>query len=180
MIWNVTMNKNVKEDIVKKLHEKLHRASGIVFANFSGMNVAQSTELRRKCRAAKVEFQVAKNKLAKRALVDSAFNDQVESVLHLPTALVFGYDDPITPIKVLADFAKTTDKLQIKLVVIEGQVYGPAVIKQLAKIPSRNVLIAQVMGCLQGPIGNLMGVCQGLVREFVGVVDAIRDKKEKE
>lgn len=180
MSWNTTMNKNVKEDVVKKLHEKLHRASGIVFANFSGMSVAQSTELRRKCRAAKVELQVTKNKLAKLALADSSFKDQIESVLRQPTALAFGYDDPITPVKVLTDFTKITDKLQIKSAVIEGHVYGPNVIKDLARVPSRNVLIAQVLGCLQGPLGNLVGVCQGLVQELVGVVDAIRDKKEKE
>lgn len=174
------MERKVKEQVIQELGDKLTRASGIILVDFTGLDVAGATILRAKCREAKVDYQVVKNTLAKRALENSSFGKALESALNRPTGMALGFDDPFVPIRVLANFAKGNDRVQIKGSVVDGRYYSAAQTKELAKLPSKEELIAQLLRCVQGPLAGLAVVCAGVLRELVGVIQAIKDKKEEE
>ena len=174
------MGNQSKEEIVQDLSEKMQKASGVIVVDFTGINVADVTALRRKCRAGNIDYRVVKNTLSKRALADLPYRDDLSNVLCQPTAMAFGYDDPFAPIKLLADFAKGNDKIKLKAAVVEGHFYDGEAAKELAKIPSHDELIAKVLYCFQGPVSGFAQVCGGILQKVVGVLAAVKEKREQE
>lgn len=164
--------------VVAELKEKFSSVQGAVVTDFRGLDVARVTKLRAKLREAGVEYKVIKNTLAKLAIEDTELSSLSEH-LQGPTAVAFGYDDPVAAAKILSDFAKENKELEIKAGIVEGKVIDFAGVKALADLPSREVLIAQVLAGLQSPIAGFVNVMQGNVRNLVYVLDAIKKQQEE-
>ena len=163
---------------VDLLTDKLRKAKVAVLTDYRGLTVAQMQELRSRLRTADVEFRVVKNTMARRAAAESG-NEALESELKGPIAIAFGYEDLGAPAKLLADFVRATRlKLEIVGGLVEGRVFGPEQIRQLADLPPRDVLLAQLLGTLQSPIAQLVGAVQAPVQELVGLLEARRKQLE--
>jgi large subunit ribosomal protein L10 len=167
-----------KQAVVDELNAKLTGANAFYLTDVTGLNVKSMTDLRRRLRNAGVEYLVVKNTLAERALSDSDLPDIAE-FFRGPTAVVIGSGDPVAPAKVLADFAKEHDnKPAVKAGVVERKAVTPAQIEALAKLPPREVLLAQLAGALEAPLAQLAYVMQAKLYEMAGLLDALRSEKE--
>lgn len=150
------LSKQSKQTYVRDLAAKMGAARSLVLAQYRGLNVAQTQALRQRARAAKVELRVIKNSLASRAVVDTPFAALRDD---LKGPLIYGFATDVTSAaKVLSDFAKENEQLVITAGVCEGQRLGADAIKDIARIPSREVLLSQLLGLLQSPISGLARV----------------------
>jgi large subunit ribosomal protein L10 len=172
------MNVQEKQAVVEQLAEKLRGANAFYLTDFTGLNVKSITDLRRRLRNAGVEYLVVKNTLAERALQGSDFADVAE-FFRGPTALVIGKDDPVAPAKVLAEFAREhNNKPAVKAGVVENRAVTAAQVDALAKLPPRDVLLAQLAGALEAPMAQLAWVMQAKLYEMAGLLDALRSSRE--
>ncbi len=140
-----------KIEITAATAERIRRSSCVVFVDYRGMTVAEATKLRRRCRESGVHYQVVKNRLIKRALAESALAPP-EQVLEGPTALALAGNEPTAPARVLMEFKKDTEHLTIKGGFLGKTWLEPPAVEALAKIPSREVMLARLTGSLKGPI----------------------------
>jgi large subunit ribosomal protein L10 len=173
---------SAKQAIVADLKEKLSTAKGAVLTSYSGLTVAQDTQLRRKLREAGVSYNVVKNTMTRIAAKEVGL-DGLTEYLEGTTALAVSFDDAVAPAKVISEFIKVNkldqeQKLEVKAGLVEGQIIDAAGVKALASLPSREVLIAQVLAGMQSPIAGLVNVLQGTIRNVVYVLDAVRQQKE--
>ncbi|MBI4726614.1 50S ribosomal protein L10 [candidate division TA06 bacterium] len=173
------MPKTDKEQKVLELTEKIKTAKSVYLTDFTGLNVPQATELRKKLREASVEYRVAKNTLTKLAAKNAGY-EMLADYLTGPTGLAFGITDAIIPAKILTEFAKEGNKPTVKIGLIEGKLVDPSEVKQLALLPSREALLSMVLAGLQAPIAGLVGVLGGILQKLVGTVDAIAKQKESQ
>jgi large subunit ribosomal protein L10 len=172
------MNRDDKQAVVQDLQARLDEARSFYLTDFTGMNVKQMTEFRSRLRKQGVEYMVVKNTLARRALAEMELPD-IASFFTGPTGLVIGREDAVTAAKVLSDFAREFDnKPAVKLGIVEGQEVQPDQIKQLAELPPREVLLAQLAGGLQAPMSRLAGGMQSLIAGLARAVDALRVQRE--
>ncbi|WP_284642738.1 50S ribosomal protein L10 [Paenibacillus silviterrae] len=155
-----------KSQQVAEVVEKLKDSSCTIVTDYRGLNVAQVTELRKQLREAGVEFQVLKNTLVRRATAGAELSE-LDEYLSGPTAIAFSKDDIVTPAKILTDFAKKNDKLEVKAGVVEGRVVDYSQIKALADLPSREGLLSMLLSVLQAPMRN-----------FALAVKAVAEKNE--
>ncbi|KGF15200.1 50S ribosomal protein L10 [Peptostreptococcus sp. MV1] len=163
----------MKSAVVAEIAEKLEKAASVIVVDYKGLTVEQVTELRSQMREAGVDYKVYKNTLVRRAAsqiegdVFANFNDEQ---LVGPNAIAFGYEDPVAPARVLKGFMdKNPDKITLKMGVVEGEFYDEAKIVALAAIPSREELIAKLLGSLKAPMSN-----------FVYLLDALAKKQDEE
>jgi large subunit ribosomal protein L10 len=171
------MNRDQKQAFVEELNAKLAGANAFYLTDFTGMSVKQMTKFRNRLRSEGVEYVVVKNTLAQRALADLELPD-IGSFFAGPTGLVIG-TDPVAAAKVLSDFAREFDnKPAIKFGIVERKEVAPEQVKQLAELPSREVLLAQIAGGLQAPMARLAGGMQNLLGGFARAVDALRQQRE--
>ena len=154
----------MKKVVVAEIKEKLVNAKSVVLIDYRGLTVAEVTELRNQCRKAGVEYAVLKNTMVNLAAKEAGI-EGLESYLKGPTAVAFGMEDAVAPAKVLTEFIKKTKKTEIKCGLLEGQILDAAGVEALAAIPSREVLIAKIMGSMMSAVSK-----------FVYVVEAIRKK----
>ena len=170
--------KEQKAEQVELLSEKLKKAKVAVLTDYRGLTVKQMQDLRGKLRTGNVEYRVVKNTLARRA-ADAAGYKDLESELKGPVAIAFGYDDLSLPPRLINEFVRTTRlKLEVVGGVVEGRVFNRDQIKQLADLPSRDVLLAQLLGTLQSPVAQLVGIMQTPVQQLIGVLNAYKTKLE--
>ncbi len=141
-----------KEQVVAEIKDKFERSKSLVFVEYAGTTVAQVTDLRNQIRKANAEYKVYKNKLMQRAL--SELNIECP-VLEGTTAVAISYDDEVAPAHVVVNAGKDNANLKVKFGVVNGKVVDESYVKTLAHIPSRDVLLAQLVGMLQAPIRNL-------------------------
>ncbi len=167
-----------KQEVVTALAGRLRRAPTLYLTDFTGLNVARITELRRRLRAAGVEYVVVKNTLARRALGEAQVAG-LEPHLDGPTALVLAGADPVVAAKVLADFAKEHEKPAIKVGLVEGRTVTPEQIKRLAALPSKPELLAQLGGALQAPLAGFAGALHGLLYTMVGALEALQTQRAR-
>jgi large subunit ribosomal protein L10 len=172
----MSQTKTEKQDLVSALATKLQGAGTLYVTDFTGLSVARITDLRRKLRAAGVEYVVVKNTLARRALTD-AQRAGLESHLAGPTALVLGGADPVAPAKVLTDFAKEHERPKVRIGLVEGRTVTPEQVKQLAALPSKPQLLAQLAGALQAPMAGFLGAMNGVLYMMVGALEALQTKR---
>ena len=156
-----------KQVVIDEIKEKLSRAKSVVVTDYIGINVAQADSMRKKMRAANVDYTVYKNTLMKRAIEGTEF-ESLGDILEGPSAFAIGYDDITAPVRVLDESIKEFKKMEFKAAVVEGTFYDAAATQKLASIPSREVLIAKFMGSVQSPVSKA-------VRTFAAIADA---KKE--
>ena len=167
-----------KVEQIELITEKLRRAKVAVLTDYRGLTVRQLQDLRGRLRAQDVEYRVIKNTLARRAAVEAGHPD-FQDALKGPVAIAFGYDDIGTPARLLGEFTRQTRlRLEITGGLVEGRVMGPELVRQTADLPSREVLIAQLLGTLQSPVSQLVATIQAPVQQLVGLLEAYKDKLE--
>jgi large subunit ribosomal protein L10 len=166
-----------KAQIVQDLQEKVSKARIGILADFSGIKVGSMAQLRRQMREAGGELKVAKNTLLRRAAGEDSLIKPIAEDLKGPNALVLGYEDPVTLAKLLVKFAQDLPLLKIKGGVIGTQKLTTQDVEALSKLPSREVLLAQLLGLLQAPPQALVNVLAGVIRNFLNVLVAIKDQK---
>lgn len=170
------MNRTGKEQVVAELAQKLASAKAAFIADYRGLNVDQVNKLRGELRGVSVEYQVAKNtllKLAAKGTGVACLNDQLVG----PTAIAIAMGDPVAPAKVLTEFAKANAKFELKAGALDGKLLSIADIKALAELPSREVLLGKLLGSLNAPASNFVGVLAAIPRSLVQVLAAIQDQK---
>ncbi|WP_326908357.1 50S ribosomal protein L10 [Sedimentibacter sp. MB31-C6] len=151
------MNQSVleqKKQVVNDITDKLNKAKSIVLVEYKGLSVEKATELRDKCREAGVEYKVYKNTMMRFAFKELGYED-FNVNLEGPNAIALSYEDEVSAAKVTNDFAKTSDAIKIKAGIADGKLMDADEVKTLANVPSREILIAQLAGVLQGNIRNL-------------------------
>lgn len=169
------MNRAEKDKLVNDLTNKIKGANALYYTDFTGLNVKNMTELRRRLRRAGVEYVVIKNSLALRAVNDSGLTG---TKLKGPTGVVIGRD-PVAAAKVLTDFAKEHEqKPEVKGGLLDGRTIGGAQVKHLASLPSREQMLADLAAGLQSPLAAFVGALNGLLYMWVGALEALRQQKE--
>lgn len=143
-----------KKQIVEEIGEKLKSSVSTVIVDYRGLNVAEVTELRKQLREAGVEFKVYKNSMTRRA-AEAADLAGLNETLVGPNAIAFSTEDVVAPAKILNNFAKEHEALEIKAGVIEGNIATVDEIKALANLPSREGLLSMLLSVLQAPVRNL-------------------------
>jgi len=166
-----------KEAAVKELEEEFSKAKSMVMTDYIGLDVAEMTELRDKLRDAGVDYKVVKNTLAKIAAVNSDLSE-INDFFRGPTAIAFGIEDVVSPAKILDEFAEDHEVLEIKGGYLNGQVISKEKVESLAKIPSREELLAKAFSSMKAPISGLVNVLSGNMRNLVSVLSQIKDQKE--
>ncbi len=175
------MTKQDKEQSVLEIKEKLDRASSIYLTDFSGLTVAESNSLRDELFEAKVEFKVLKNTLVKKALEqsDGKFSSQSEKLnehLKGPTGIIFAFDDPVSPAKIIKKFYDKGEKPKLKLALVENIAYESKQLNQLASLPSKPEIISSIIGSLQAPISGIVGSINAVIRDLASVVEEVAKK----
>jgi large subunit ribosomal protein L10 len=170
------MNRTKKGTLVAQLTEQFQQSPTVYLTDFTGLSVKPMTDLRRKLRAAGVEYVVVKNTLALRAMASASVTG-IEADITGPTGMVFAGEEPVAAAKVLAAFQKEHETLQLKAAIVEGERLGPDEIKRLATLPSREELLAQLAGAMQAPMQGFAGAISSLLYQFVGAVEALRAQR---
>ncbi|HEX6535545.1 MAG TPA: 50S ribosomal protein L10 [Gemmatimonadaceae bacterium] len=169
------MKRTEKEQLVAEISAKIKDAKALYYTDFTGLNVKSMTDLRRRFRKAGVEYVVIKNTLALRAVSESGL---AASRLRGPTGVVIG-DDPVVAAKVLTDFAKENEqKPEVKGGLLEGRPIDTAQVKQLASLPSREQMLAELGAGLQAPMAAFVGALNGLLYMFAGALEGLRQQRE--
>ncbi len=166
-----------KVAIVNATREAAEKASSIVMADFKGLNVEEITDLRRKFREQSIDYRVVKNTLARISLESLGYTELLD-YLKGPTGFAFGYDDPGTPVRVILDFNKKTEKPRIKAIWFDGQLFSGEDAKKIAELPSKDQLIANFVSGLNAPISNFVRGLNNILQNFVGTLAAIQREKE--
>ncbi len=167
-----------KTDNVEEIKEKIEKSQSVVLVDYRGLNVEQLTELRGKYREAGVDYKVYKNTMMRFAFKDSGL-EEFNEYLKGPSAIAFGYDDPVNAAKITSEFIKDNEKLEIKAGIVDGKIIDVAGVNDLAKLPSKEVLVAQVLGGFNAPIQGFTNVLQGTIRSLATVLSAIAEDKEE-
>ncbi len=157
-----------KQAVVDEISSKLKSSVSVVVVDYRGLNVSQVTELRKQLREAGIDFKVYKNSMSRRA-AESAGLEGLNEHLVGPNAIAFSTEDVVAPAKILNDFAKKNDKLEIKAGVIEGNVASVEDVKALAELPSREGLLSMLLSVLQAPMRN-----------FALATKAVAEQKEEQ
>jgi len=171
------LNKQSKEDLVAEFAEKLKVAKAAFLADYRGLDVDQANDLRNKLREVGVEYRVVKNTLLRLAAKDTG-SACFDEFLNGPTAIALVNEEPVGPAKALVEFAKKNDAFELKAGMLDGKLLSIAEIQALAELPSRDELLAKMLGSMSAPATNFVGVLAAVPRTFVQVLAAIKDQKE--
>ena len=164
----MSKNLEIKKGVVADIKQKFEKAQTAVLVDYRGLNVAEVTDLRNQLRKAGVEYAVLKNTMINLAIQDMGLDD-MKAHLEGPTAVAFGYEDAIAPAKIISEFVKKSKKMTIKCGVCDGAYLDEAGVQALANTPSREVLIAKIMGSMMSSVSK-----------FVYALEAIRKKQAGE
>lgn len=169
-----------KQESVLALKGNLAKSKLAVISNYRGLTVKEMTDLRRRIQAAGGDYTVAKNTLIRRALSETEGAPQIDEMLKGPTALVVGFHDPVAPVKALMDFLKETKKeMDIRGGIVEGKPVTAQDLQQIATLPSREEMVAKLMGSMQSPAQGVVITLSGVARNLVYALEAIRKQKEE-
>lgn len=167
-----------KEQTITELKERIEASHIVILTNYKGIDADQATSLRKQLRESDVTYKVYKNTLALRALDELGLNDAAQ-YLNGPTAWAFS-EDPVAPAKIMKNFAKDAEMLSMAGGILDGAVVGPDQLQALADLPSKDQLLAQLVGTIAAPLRNLVGVLNAVPRSLVNVIDQIQKQKESE
>jgi large subunit ribosomal protein L7/L12 len=176
------MKKEEKAAAVAELHEKFVRAKLAIMTECTGLPVNQITELRKQLRGANAELRVVKNTMAIRAAEGTSLAG-AKAHFKGPLAVIMGFDDPVMPARILREFIgaeKRDEKIKITGGVLEGKLLQAPQVAAVASLPTKAVLLSMLLSVMQGPVRSLVVALSGLVRQLVGVIVAIQDKKKGE
>jgi large subunit ribosomal protein L10 len=166
-----------KKKISQDLHDRLSRSQIVILTDYKGLDVTSVTKLRKELTDENVEYQVVKNTLLTIASEDTDAA-LIKEYFKGPNAIAIGLEDPVSPARVLIKFAEENDKLEIKVGVMGDKVLGIDDIKALSKMPSREILLGQVLSAMNGVPTSLVNVLSGVPRQLMNVLHAIKEQKE--
>lgn len=166
-----------KEKVVQEIADKVAKSRIGILADFTGLKVEDMNRLRRQLHEAGAEMKVVKNTLLRRAAAADSAIGPLLSQFTGPNAITLGYEDPVAVAKVLTKFAQEKAQLRIKAGVLGGQVLSAKDLEALSKLPPKEVLVAQLLGVLQGVPTSLVTVLSGVIRNFLYALNAIKDQK---
>jgi large subunit ribosomal protein L10 len=169
------LNRKEKEQIISDFNKKIEGYKAVVLTHYRGLNVDQMNHLRKRLREEKVSYHVIKNTLMRLASKGTDL-EKLGDYFEGPTAIAISYGDPILLAKVLLEFIKTQPSLEIKVGLIEGRVAPPEEVKALATMPSREVLLAQILGEIQTSGGQVMGAILSILQQMLGIIQARVDQ----
>jgi large subunit ribosomal protein L10 len=171
------MNKNDKAEVVSELKEMIQNSSAIYLTDYSGINVDDVNKIRSEFRREKVKYKVIKNTLFKRALEELGKYDKLADHLVGMTGFAFASDNPVAPAKIIKKYFSEKEKLSLKACYIDQQYYEGAKLDMLAALPSKNDLIAGILGSIKSPISGIAGAMNAVTRNLVSVVDQVAKQK---
>lgn len=170
------LTKTQKKELIKELVDKIKRQQSLVFTDVSGLSVGEMQKLRRELKKAGIEYKVAKKTLITLALKEAKHDIDISQV---PGSLgaAFSYQDPVSPAKIIFKFSKDHKNLKVVGGIMEGKLLTVQEVETLSKIPSKEELLAMLVGSLKGPISGFVNVLQGNIRNLIGVLSAIKNNK---
>lgn len=172
------MTYKAKEALRGEIGEKFNKASAAIIAEYRGLTVEEITELRVQLRESEAEFTILKNRVAKKAMEDECKDsNELSGDLTGPVGAVFVYGDPAQATKSVLEFAKAKDNFSVKSGMMDGKVVSIDDLKAIASLPSKEVLLAKIVGSLVSPHRGLVTVLSGVPRNLVQVINAIKDTK---
>lgn len=157
-------NIEAKQQVVSEITEKFKESQSVVLVDYRGLNVAEITELRKQLRDNNIDYKVYKNTLTRRAVEEADLNELTDSLVG-PTAVAFGKEDVVAPAKILHEFSKKHEALEIKGGVIEGKVATLDEIQELSTLPDYNGLVSMLLSVLQAPIRNLAYAAKAIAEQ---------------
>jgi large subunit ribosomal protein L10 len=166
-----------KVEDLERLKARLSGVKTAVLTEYRGLTVQQLSDLRRQLRPSAAEYKVVKNRLARLAVQGSPL-DGLGPHLRGPMGLVISKQDPVSLAKTLQAFVKANPLLQIKLGYVDGRLLQPTEFRAMADLPSREVLLGQVVGALRAPLAGLVGTLDGMLRSLVSALDQVQAKKD--
>ena len=166
-----------KQDLLTGLKERWNKTKSMVFSDYAGLKVNELEDLRRTLKDKGGDYMVVKKTLLKKLFTEEGFTNVDPRQVPGELGVAFGYEDEVAPAKVLAEMSKKYEALKISGGVLEGNFIATAKVMELAKLPSKDVLIAQVVGSIKAPLSGFVGVMQGNLRNLVGILNAINQKK---
>jgi large subunit ribosomal protein L10 len=173
------MKREEKAKVISEISEKISKAKGIVLADFTRMTVAEVNELRKELKSAGVDYKVVRNTLLRIAMENVGGYDGLLKYLEGPTAVAFGYDDPITPVRLIKKVRGKFEKPSVKAIFIEGYVYDGSKLDELANLPSKSDIMAGIIGSIAAPASGIVWALNSVLSELVLVIDAIAKKLEE-
>jgi len=168
-----------KIEIVNELVQKFHNSSGIYFTKYSGMNVSETTKLRKQFRENGVSYFVSKNTLTKIAANNAGYEDKLDSLLTGQIGIAYVSGDSTAPARVIRNFEKENKNAALEVVglVFEGKIYSAEKYKELANLPTHDVLLSMFIGTLNQPLANLVGTLNGAMSKLRGVLTSLKENK---
>jgi len=173
----MAVTKEKKAEVLKELNDKFGRAKAVYFSGYRGMTVKKMVALRKKLHKSGVDYAVAKKTLYKIAAKNNDYPEIPDEIMQGPVAAAFGYDDVVIPAKLLHEFTKEAEQLEILGGMVEKKFVSKAQAMELAMLPSREQLLAKLVGSMKAPISGFHGVLSGVLRKIVYALAAVRDKK---
>ena len=171
------MKLDEKKKIVDELKDKFSKSKVVIVTDYKGLDVTTINSLRRELRESQVEYRVVKNTLLIRAAENTDLA-MIKDNFKGPSAIAISYEDPVAPAKVLTDFAKDHEQLNIKAAVMEGRALGLAAIKALSKLPSREEIVGQLLSVMTGVPTGLVRALSDIPRRLLNVLGAVKNQKE--
>lgn len=176
------MNRTDKASLATELKDKFTKAKVAIFADYKGLTATQADNLRRELRTHKTEVKVLKNNVARQVFKDGSFGGDAKALADDvvgPTMVAFSYGDPAATAKVVHKFSQDNEAFRIKDSLMGQQRISASMVEELAKLPSKEVLIAKLLGTLNAPITNFVGVLAAVPRSMLNVLTAIEAKKKE-
>ncbi len=169
--------KEQKKEILQEVKDKLDKSKSVIFSSDTGLDVKTSQEMRRELKKEGAEYLVTKKTLLQRATKDVGEETVVDD-LKGSVGLTLSYEDEIAGVRVVNKFAKANEGLELGGGILEGKFILPAMVNRLASLPSKEQLLANLVGSLNSPIVGIVGVLGANLRNLVGVLNAIKDNKD--
>lgn len=171
------MNKNEKTELIAEAKELIQNASAVYLTDYSKINVEDISEIRNQFRKDGVKYRIFKNTLFKRALVESGKFEKLADHLEGMTGFAFASTNPVAPAKIIKKYNDTSQKFPLKACYIETQYFDGSKLKELAELPTKEEVIASILGSLNSPASGIVGSIAAVIRDLVSVVDEVSKKK---
>jgi large subunit ribosomal protein L10 len=170
------MNKDEKTVIISEVKEMIDNSSAIYLTDYSGITVADINTIRKEFRKEGVRYKVIKNTLFKRALDEAGKYDKLADHLIGMTGYAFASDNPVAPAKIIKKYNDALQKLSLKACYIENQYYDGNKLNEIASLPSKNDIIAAILGSINSPVSGIVGTINAVISNLVSVIDQISKK----
>lgn len=171
------MNIDEKKKIVEDIHKRFSESKVVILTDYSGLDVEKINKLRRKLKESGIEYKVVKNTLFVRASEETDIS-LIKDSFKGPNAVVLSYDDPVAPAKILTEFAKEHEALEIKVGIMNGKILDLSAIKNLSVLPSREVLLGRLLSVMSGVPTAFVRALNDMPKRLLNVLQAIKEQKE--